>query len=189
MSGVDIKLEGFDRLIEALKTPRAKMLLRQNVGAQMRLAAQKLRAAVVRYIDSEAHGLPNSPLTILAKGSSRPLVDRGDLRQSIEATYHETPGQLVGGVGVARSASGKNGHVNVAAVLHEGTVITVTDKVRKAVFASIRDRRGQSVRHEGGGRKIWRIRGRPFVRVPFELQLNDIKTMILDGVRRTIEKL
>ena len=187
-----VVLKGFDRLQRAMSAPRVRRLLRKNVGMQIRRATETLRLNVNRYIETERHGIPNSPLTILAKGSSKPLVDRGDLRQGIETDHHEGPRSIVGQVGVSRTRRKKGGGklINVALSLHEGTTVKVTEEVRKAVFAAIRERTGKSVKFDGkGGSKTWRIRGRPFIRVPFEEYLPMAKRRIQLGIKRTIEEL
>ena len=40
------------------------------------------------FTDSDNGWAPNSPVTIRAKGSDRPLIDTGALRQSIKAIYY-----------------------------------------------------------------------------------------------------
>ena len=56
---------------------------RRELNKQTRKTVQRqlslLRGDMVRYIVSVKHGIKNSPLTIMAKGSSKPLIDRGDL--------------------------------------------------------------------------------------------------------------
>lgn len=80
---------------------------------------------------------PNSPVTVILKGSSTPLVDRGDLFQGL--TYDQ-PDPYTVRLGVMRRAVGDQG-VNVAAILHEGATINVKryPQVRRAVFAKLRD--------------------------------------------------
>ncbi|WP_422444373.1 phage virion morphogenesis protein [Thermoanaerobacterium sp. DL9XJH110] len=78
---------------------------------------------------------PNHPFTIARKGSSKPLINHGDLRNSI--TYRVIGGATVF-AGVLRSAKGKDGQqlVNIAAIheLGDGNggdlYIKVTPKMR-----------------------------------------------------------
>lgn len=164
----------------------------------MRRAVLLLRTAVIRYIDSEKHGVPNSPLTILIKGSSRPLVDHGDLRQGITTAVEVSRGKVHGAVGVLRKAKtrGAGGRfqkaTNIASALHEGFTVRVTPEVRKAVFAEMRRRRGKKVRVPaggGGGAKTWIVRGRPFIREPLEDNEARIIEELGEGVRITLKGL
>ncbi|MDI3548131.1 MAG: hypothetical protein PWR10_1783 [Halanaerobiales bacterium] len=78
---------------------------------------------------------PNHPFTITRKGSSKPLINHGDLRNSI--TSRVVDGATVF-VGVKRSAQGKDGQslVNIAAIHELGDgqggdlLIKVTPKMR-----------------------------------------------------------
>lgn len=168
---------------------------RSELASEMRKKVQRqlvlLRGDILRYIDSEAHGVPNSPLTVLAKGSSRPLVDRGDLRRSINWRTETKVGTLWGGVGVLRTRKTRDGRslVNVAIPLHEGFTVRVTPKVRAAVFAEMRKRRGKAVRFESSeGSRTWKVKGRPFVRVPFEDAHDRIVEALGDGVKLSFHK-
>jgi len=80
---------------------------------------------------------PNSPVTVILKGSSTPLVDRGDLFQGL--TYDQ-PDPYTVRLGVMRRAVGDKG-INVALILHEGATVDVRrhPQVRAKVFAMMRD--------------------------------------------------
>lgn len=161
--------------------------LRRKVQHQLGL----LRRDVIQYVDSEKHGVPNSPLTILSKGSSRPLVDRGDLRESINTRTEVTRNEVHGGVGVLRSSVNREGKKlwNVAAALHEGFVVRVTPKVRAAVFAEMRKRRRKKVNLDSSeGSRTWKVKGRPFIEDPLEAAEERIKLALGDGVRITLRK-
>jgi len=192
MMSVDVTVKGFDKLERALGAQHVRSVLRREVGHQMRRSAEMLRREVHEYINSERHGVPNSPLTVLIKGSSRPLVDRGDLRQGIETDVSFRPNAIVGQVGVTRTAKNRDGKSlhNVAMMLHEGATIKVTPEVRAAVFAKLRERQGGGVRFNGGGgSRTWIIRGRPFIKEPFESQTPAIVASIREGVRRAMKRL
>lgn len=183
--------KGFDAFRRFFDRRRRKDAFDGEVRKKLQRQLVLLRADIVRYVDTEAHGVPNSPLTILVKGSSRPLVDRGDLRMSINWRTHNLGGRVFGGVGVLRTRRTKDGRslANVAAALHEGFTIKVTDKVRAAVFAEMRKRRGKKVRFEGGsGARTWKVKGRPFVRVPFEAAGPRIKEALGDAVHLSFER-
>lgn len=195
---MSLVLRGVKRFIQAMDPRRARARLEAEQVRRMSRAVALLRGDVIEYINSEKHGVPNSPLTILTKGSERPLVDRGDLRQAI-STAVESAGNVVrGAVGVLRTARrGRGGRfktsaANVAAALHEGFTVKVTDAVRRAVFAEMRRRRGKRAkpaRVGGGGAKTWRVRGRPFIRDPLDAAAERIAAELGDGVRTTLRGL
>jgi len=187
------------KFLRFLEPKRARREFRKKVRREMRRQVELLRRDVVGYIDGERHGVPNSPLTVLIKGSSRPLVDRGDLRAGIRTGVSAKGSNAVavrlrGAVGVLRTArnAGGRGLVDVAVSLHEGFVIRVTEKVRAAVFAELRKRRGGKVRFEGKGgegARTWRVRGRPFLREPFEAAVPRIELAFGESVKATLNGL
>ena len=76
--------ENLDR-IQALQATLAKRIILAEITAEQ--AMQQLGAFVKGLIQSRiARGIepPNAPSTIAAKGSSKPLVDTGQLRSSID---------------------------------------------------------------------------------------------------------
>lgn len=196
-----VSLRGaWDALRDFLNPNRAKKRLQEELRRKVAEQVQLLRADVVGYIDAAKHGVPNSPLTIMVKRSSRPLVDRGDLRQSISGETEVEGDAVRGAVGVLRSARGKGGRslVNVAAALHNGFRIKVTEKVRAAIFAEMRKRAGRKRKKRGGvevgrlsgtGGKVWVVRGRPFILEPFLEAEQRIVLALGEGVRVTLKGL
>ena len=123
-------LEGdWDKIANILNPARMK--------AKLTVAAKKVGAygasAVKKGIVSGAPGgkkfVPLSPMTIANKGSSSPLIDKGDLVGSV--TY-ATPNENTVFIGVRKSAKSKDGGAlaNVAAVHEFGCTIRVTPKMR-----------------------------------------------------------
>jgi hypothetical protein len=118
-----------------------------NLKARLARALPRAAERVGRDFTKLARGrirskdyAPNSPITVILKGSSTPLVDRGDLFQGI--TYHVvSPYELR--LGVMRQRSGAQ-VVNVGLIVHEGATINVKQhpQVRRKVWATIRDRLG-----------------------------------------------
>lgn len=126
---------------------------------------------------------PNSPITVILKGSSKPLVRHDDLAQS--PTYEVvTPRRLR--VGLIRQRAGAE-VVNVGIVLHEGATIDLVahPNVRIKVWAMVREalgrygtlnRRqrgsvGRAVASLGGSgkrRDVWVIPAQPFIAEPLE---------------------
>lgn len=183
-----IRLKGLKQLEKALKKESVRGKVKTGLERAVLREAQYLRGDAVKYIESEAHGVPNSPLTVLAKGSDKPLVDRGDLRQSISVDSVRLPKVFMAKVGVKR-ATGRG--ADVATILHEGAVIKVTPQVRAAAFAAIRKRTGAPVQIDGGGgaKKQWVIKPRPFLRDPLIAAEPRIITAMANAVRTAIEGL
>lgn len=188
---MSVKLSGDWKKFLRKFSSRAREEFQKELGKKVQEQLRLLRRDVIRYVDSEQHGVPNSPLTILSKGSSRPLVDRGDLRESINTRTEVTRTEVRGGVGVLRSSVNADGKKlwNVAAALHEGFVVRVTPKVRAALFAEMRKRRGKKVHFESSeGSRTWRVKGRPFIEDPFKAAEERIKLALGDGVKLTLQK-
>lgn len=99
-----------------------------RVGREyVRIARGLIRSAVYA---------PNSPITVILKGSSKPLVDKGDLFQGIG---YELDGPYNLRMGLLKRRVGQQ-VVNVGLVLHEGATIDVSahPQVRRKVWAMVR---------------------------------------------------
>lgn len=188
-----IRIKGFDRFTNFFNERRRRDATRNALIKRIRQQCLYLKRDMVDYIDSEKHGIPNSPLTILTKGSSRPLVDHGDLRLSINYRVETLANQIEGGVGVLRTRMSRSGKKlwNIAIALHEGYDVIVTDAVRRAVFAQMRERNAGkkvTIPSDGTAKKIWHVKGRPFVEVPFEEAKPRIIQALGDGVKFSLSK-
>jgi hypothetical protein len=181
--------------------PTTRGKLDDEVRKRMREQLKLLRLDILRYTETAPHGIANSPLTILTKRGNRPLIDTRRLQQAIKIAANwegrGTSRTLWGAVGVQWGARTRNGRdlVVVARTLHEGGTVRVTKAVRAAVFAELR-RRGQGNRNKytkgvfltgGSGARTWRIRPRPFIRVPFEAAQPRIRVALGSGVAFTFE--
>ena len=117
---------------------------------------------------------PNAPLTKAMKGSSKPLVDRGDLMRALTYDVYKLGTAWVLDVGINRQARGKGGMVyNLGRALHEGFTLKVTPAMRAAVFAKLAERQGAkraaAVRAKIAGlgaHAVWVIPPRPFIMDP-----------------------
>lgn len=180
MARASVKLSReWDDILKTLEPSvfRARLLRASAIagGRVGYLVQAKIRQGIQsgRYAD-------NSPITVILKGSSRPLVDKGDLFQSI--TYDQ-PDPWSVRVGIMRRKVGDDA-INLAAVLHDGATIDVGKhpRVRRKVFAMVsralsaerlaalvpRSRRAVSnaAGGLGGGgsrRDVWIIPPRPFI--------------------------
>lgn len=124
----DLKLTGFQQFLGALDPATFNRLLRKHVGAATRLNGLLLKKRVRERIRS---GVPprNAALTMLIKGSSKPLVDRGDLFGAVTSAVISWDRAEVGFL----RTSGAN---NIGEILTRGAIIPVTDKMR-AMFKAL----------------------------------------------------
>lgn len=189
-----LRVNGMREFLRAFAEKRISGILKDQERLAMTRAVVFLRGEVLSYIEQEKHGVPNAPLTVLIKGSSTPLSDRGDLKLSIDTDVVGKGRDVVGAVGVLRSRRAKRGKkmFNIATALHEGFVVRVTPKVRAAVFAELRKRQGKKARGEkstGGGSSTWRVRGRPFIREPLHENEDRIVEILGGGVETWLKKI
>lgn len=129
-----VKLVGRWRELKALLNPRDFIKrLERNVGKatalNARLVAREMRQTIKRGVSPR-----NAPLTVALKGSSKTLVDRGELFKAIT-------GRKVswdrGFAGVMRQIAGGDVETyNLATLLHEGATIAVSDRMR-TMFAML----------------------------------------------------
>ena len=107
----------WDRLDEILNPAKIKAGIQQAAARVGNYGASQVKRGIVN-----GNFTPNSPLTIARKGSSKPLIDKGDLVGSI--TYQVIDSNNVF-IGVK-----KGKEANIAAVHEFGCVIQVTPKMR-----------------------------------------------------------
>lgn len=177
-----VRLVGSWKELEAAIDPRdfRKRLDKALVVAFARIGA-KFVGAARRAIQTEQYA-PNSPITVILKGSSKALVDRGALYQAITSQVG-LDGRSVR-LGVIRRRSGPE-VVDLAIILHEGATIDVGrhPQVRRKVWAMVGEalrasgalslrRRGavrraaESLGGGGGGKQVWVIPARRFLADP-----------------------
>ena len=138
--------------------PRFQAKLKVEVGKAGRTSAEALRGAIIKKIDDKTYAA-NSAFTIAMKGSSTPLVDKGDLRRSIRTKVISWNTAFVGVL--ARTRVGGKSMVNVGSILHDGATIRVTPKMR-LWFAAQASTLG--MRPLSASTTVIRIPGRPFIR-------------------------
>jgi len=194
---MSLELRGFKELVGWLRGGTQKNL-QDEMRARMRRAVLAVRKASIEYIKSETHGFPNAALTVLIKGSSKPLKDHGDLIAAITTAVEVTKNRIVGACGlmrtgarVRRGGGRARGLVNIGIALHEGFVVKVTPAVRAAVFAELRRRQGNKAAKQipsGQAEQTWRVRGRPFIRVPLEQSAAAIAAELGEGVVTAFRK-
>lgn len=117
------KLSGdWSRLDEILNPSRIAAGVKQAASRVGNYGASEVKKGIVSSAPGGQKFVPNSPMTIARKGSSKPLIDNGDLVGSI--TYQVIDADNVF-VGVK-----KGNEANIAAVHEFGCTIQVTPKMR-----------------------------------------------------------
>lgn len=133
MSGLVVKLSGdWHKLQFLLSAAHFSPALQEAIGHATRINAAILRREIRKNIRSGVYAsgrAKNRPLTEFIKGSSKALVDTGQLFQAITSNVQSWGRAEVGVARTSRSA-------NVARIVHEGTVIPVTEKMR-AMFRAL----------------------------------------------------
>lgn len=137
---IQFEIDGFDRLAAVLRPELMERLMKRHIGratGQNGAYLAKMMRMTIRNKGAGGGGainlaLPggagnliaeNKLLTINIKGSTKPLVDSGDLFQSI--TYERIDTYTVF-AGVLRSSAG----FNVAQIVHDGVKLPVTPQMR-----------------------------------------------------------
>lgn len=152
--------------------------LRGSIGTAMRQEAELLRGEIVNGITAQAPGgeafKPLSPLTLAARklagfGGTKALLVRGDLRNSIAAIVRGDEAF----VGVPRKARSKDSRslVDVAQVQEFGSnpiVIPITPRMRRFLFALLRQAGKEPSGGSGKGVVVVTIPARPFLRPAFK---------------------
>lgn len=171
-------MESFQRLLPGV------------VEQQTKLQAMRLKVIMVRGIRDGAPGgqafKPLASTTKLLKGSSKPLIDNGDLLRSIDV---DEVGHSTFFVGVNRNAPpSENGTemVNLAEIHNNGTdpyTIQVTPKLRKffmfmylqGIFQSPLSKSKTVIHHKG-------IPARPFIEPSYEEWSQDVERQLTAGI-------
>ena len=160
-------------------------LITRAADRAVRQEAELLRKEIVKGLNSQAPGgnrfKPLSKTTLAVRRSQgfrgrKALIRSGALRRSISAV-HTRQGSFVGVLRSARSADGKR-LTDIAQVQEFGSrpiVIRVSDKMRKAIMAKLREGglRVRGAAQQGPGKLstgllIVQIPARPFLRPVFE---------------------
>lgn len=126
-SSFDFKPSGWKQLQAMLDPAKFSERLHKNV----RRATQFNGMLVQREVRERVYKVgyhANAPLTIIIKGSSKPLVDDNELMRAVTSRVIDDFNVFVG---VLRSAKGSDGELfNLAVLLHEGGNIPVTTRMR-----------------------------------------------------------
>jgi hypothetical protein len=174
--GIKLELKNFDQLKRILDANRFtktfKDQVRQATKTNALTAADAIKVAIAQGLTPDNH-----PLTEILKGSSRPLVDGGDLSASI---HGKAINWNLAFIGVLKNVKKKGlpfaskkalmGQIAIAAILHEGIDIKVTDKMRR-FFTIMAMKHPGKVKPLKAGTSVISIPGRPFLEEAFAASL------------------
>lgn len=143
--------------IEALKDKSWKLALEKHMAQAMHINAAILVKAVRRAVkEAESHGKRNAWLTVMIKGQDNPLVQTGDLHQSVGSVVHKWNRADIGVMGKVRSRK----VIRYAQIVHDGTQYNVTRKMRSMFrmlhFVSINPKLAKNIR-SARARKLWSL--------------------------------
>lgn len=129
MADIDVKLDfkNFSRYRRALDKAALQPILEKHVASRTKLIGLHAEKLVRKLIKASGVPPPNAALTAFIKGSSKPLVDHGQVFQSV-TSQQQAWNQIF--VGILR----KDKNYNIAEALHDGKDIPVTDKMRTMFF-------------------------------------------------------
>jgi len=156
----------WDKYRKALDPKAFKLLLDKEMSAATRLNVVLVRDEIQRRIMNGDYA-PNAPMTKAMKGSDKPLVDDGDL---VKAINDRLINHYMGFVGIQRGTmktgdGGAEEMVNIALILHEGTTIKVTPRMR-AYFYYLARKSGGKVKPLKATTKTIVIPPRKFIEEP-----------------------
>lgn len=158
----DLQLIGFDEFERIVNPQRFTRDLHKEVAKATKKNSLFAEARIKLAIDSGKFA-SNRPATVAIKGSSRPLVDSGQLKKSIShrllAWHTSVIGVIRGRKTTRRGGSGNT--LLVAKILHEGATIVVTPRMRK--YFAVQSRTTPGWRPLAAGTVTLSIPPRPFL--------------------------
>lgn len=122
MMKIQIKFKGLRELRDALDPASFERVLKTHIRPATVLNGLTATAMIRKNIQNGNYA-ENAPLTTLIKGSSKPLVDRGDLFQAVtHMVMNDT--DVVSGIMKTDKA------YNIAVAIHDGQTVQVTPAMR-----------------------------------------------------------
>ena len=153
MATVRYQVANLKRWVKAAANPAAfEMALRTNMRKATELNG-KIAEKAQRQAIQKGGLKANAPLTVMIKGSSKPLVHKGDLFQSITS-------QVVDDFTVFTGVLRNTGEYNIAEIVHEGVTIRVTPKMRGMFhyLALVSSGQMHPAQLEGRAAELWAAR-------------------------------
>lgn len=144
MAGIKLTLKGFKRFKRALNGKSFQKELERHVRTANGRSGKIIQRAIRQTIKKGVPP-PNAPLTVAIKGSSKPLVDRGDLFGAVTSVVPSWNRVFVGVLKTSKSH-------DIAQLLHDGTTLGVTDKMRGLFYVLWLATKREDVRAKLSGR-------------------------------------
>lgn len=143
------KDRGWAQFQKALDGSKFKRILAKHLRRASRLNG-KLAEAAVRTAIRRGVFAANAPLTIMIKGSSKPLVDNNDLANAVSSTLVSDTELFVG-------FTKTSDLYDIALSVHEGVEIRVTPSMRGLFFALWQASIGKldSAKLTGRAKELW----------------------------------
>jgi hypothetical protein len=181
MAKADLKLVNFEKLDKVLRPRAFETRLHRNVKRSMEACGLIGESEIVKSIDAGEYA-PNKMMTRFLKGSGRPLMDSGELKNSMTSAVPDWDEAIIGVLRrkVVRGDDGEpDDIINVAIIVHNGVKsIRVTEKMRRYLAA-----RGVVLRTK----KAIRIKGRPFLNATVKASAKrQYKTEWQKAIQRTL---
>lgn len=150
--------------------------LKNKVDDEVESVLNMLQRKIVKYIENQRFG--------------GPLVDTGKLKKSIVIEIDHIGDKLVAAVGILKSEKYPDGrNVNeIGTYLHEGYIVKLTPEVRKAIFASLDKNKKSKKLSSKNTKKMYKIKGKPFIESPFKSSIKDIEIRIGDKIDNILIK-
>ncbi len=146
---------GWGKMKTLLNPAEFTPTLEKNLEKATKLNGMLVRREIRDRVKASVYS-PNAKLTIIIKGSSKALVGNADLFNAITDVPIDFKTVFVG---VKKAAKGKHGEdlANLAAVLHEGISIPVTEKMRNLFFKLYQVSHGKisPAQLTGRAKEIW----------------------------------
>ena len=157
----------WNRLGNILSVPNFTPILEKNIRVANKRIALEYRKKVRADVKSKKYAR-NARMTIeMKKGKATPLIDQNDMMASINI-FEIDPYNVE--VGIHRNVPRKDGKGkmwNLAVILHDGTTIKVTEKMRR--YFEFQHRRGvPGWRPLSPSTSVIRIPPRPFFETPMK---------------------
>jgi len=182
------RMSGWGHLMQITDPQKFQRLLHRNFAVAIKTACLDVVAFLHEMIRTKQEYAPNAPLTVARKRSSRPLVDHGDLIRAIAFKVHSPFHAEVGVKRITR------GGVNVAAVLHDGFTIDLSNPKYKKMRVYLAIMRRELVRagrlaedaySKNGRPGFLVVPGRPFFDRPFRSRITQI--IVYDAAQAAID--
>ena len=168
-------MRNWRRFLESINTSRYKNIAEKffriaalRIGLKFKEMAQKnIRSGIFE---------PNSPITKILKGSSKPLFDTGQLFQAIGFEVLSAYAVLVGVKYRKVNKGGKD--IDIARLVHDGFTLDLNkipngDKVRAALWARVNGKlkvSGEELPERPASKTpgVWVVPPRPYIKVVLE---------------------